>query len=30
MAHWERRNREVTSQRLLPDGMLHFDLVTTR
>jgi FkbM family methyltransferase len=27
MAHWERRNREVTAQNQLPDGMLHFDLV---
>jgi FkbM family methyltransferase len=30
MAHWERRNREITAQKLLPDGMLHFDLVTRR
>jgi hypothetical protein len=29
MAYWERRNREITAQKRLPDGMLHFDLVTT-
>ena len=28
MAYWERRNREVTAQKLLPDRLLHFDLVT--
>jgi FkbM family methyltransferase len=28
MAYWERRNREITAQNLLPDGMLHFDLIT--
>jgi hypothetical protein len=27
MAHWERRNREITAQERLPEGMLHFDLV---
>jgi FkbM family methyltransferase len=27
MAHWQRRNREITAQKRLPDGMLHFDLV---
>ena len=27
MAHWEKRNREITAQKLLPDGMLHFDLI---
>lgn len=30
MAYWERRNREITAKKLLPDRMLHFDLVTTR
>jgi FkbM family methyltransferase len=30
MAFWERRNREITAQQKLPDGMLHFDLVTSR
>jgi FkbM family methyltransferase len=29
-AYWERRNREVTSQQLLPDRLLHFDLVAPR
>jgi FkbM family methyltransferase len=29
MAYWERRNREVTAEKLLPDRLLHFDLVTT-
>jgi FkbM family methyltransferase len=29
MAYWQRRNREITAQKRLPDGMLHFDLVTT-
>jgi hypothetical protein len=24
---WEKRNREIVAQKLLPDGMLHFDLV---
>jgi FkbM family methyltransferase len=28
MAYWERRNREITARKLLPDRMLHFDLVT--
>jgi FkbM family methyltransferase len=27
MEYWERRNREITAQKLLPDRMLHFDLV---
>jgi FkbM family methyltransferase len=27
MAYWDRRNHEVTSQGLLPDRLLHFDLV---
>jgi len=30
MGYWERRNREVTAQKRLPDRMLHFDLVTLR
>jgi FkbM family methyltransferase len=30
MEYWERRNREVTAQKRLPDRMLHFDLVTLR
>ena len=30
MAYWERRNREITARKLLPDGMLHFDLVTLK
>jgi FkbM family methyltransferase len=30
MEHWERRNREITAQKLLPDRMLHFDLVAQR
>ncbi|HEY3043479.1 MAG TPA: FkbM family methyltransferase [Vicinamibacterales bacterium] len=30
MEYWERRNREITARKLLPDRMLHFDLVTTR
>ena len=30
MAFWERRNREVTARKLLPDRMLHFDLVALR
>lgn len=29
MRYWERRNAEVTEQRLLPDRLLHFDLVAT-
>ena len=29
MAYWERRNREVTAGNLLPDRLLHFDLVAT-
>jgi FkbM family methyltransferase len=28
MEYWERRNREVTARELLPDRVLHFDLVT--
>ncbi len=27
MEYWEKRNREVTEEELLPDGMLHFDLI---
>jgi hypothetical protein len=27
MRHWERRNREVAATGLLPDRMLHFDLL---
>jgi FkbM family methyltransferase len=27
LTYWERRNREITAQKRLPDGMLHFDLV---
>jgi FkbM family methyltransferase len=30
MEYWERRNREVTARQLLPDRLLHFDLVTLR
>lgn len=30
MLYWERRNREITSRKLLPDRMLHFDLVTRK
>jgi len=30
MAYWNRRNREVTAQGLLPDRLLHFDLVVPR
>jgi FkbM family methyltransferase len=30
MAYWERRNREVTAAGLLPDRLLHFDLVLVR
>ena len=30
MAYWERRNREITAKKLLPDRMLHFDLVTVK
>jgi len=30
MAYWERRNREITATRVLPDRMLHFDLVTLK
>ena len=29
MAYWERRNREIAAKKLLPDRMLHFDLVTS-
>jgi hypothetical protein len=28
MEYWKRRNGEITAARKLPDGMLHFDLVT--
>lgn len=27
MAYWEQRNREVTAEGLLPDRLLHFDLI---
>lgn len=30
MAYWDRRNREVAAQGLLPDRLLHFDLVVPR
>ncbi len=30
MAYWEARNREVTAAGLLPDRLLHFDLVVPR
>jgi hypothetical protein len=30
MDYWERRNREITAEKRLPDGMLHFDLVTLK
>jgi FkbM family methyltransferase len=30
MGYWERRNREITADKRLPDGMLHFDLVTQK
>jgi FkbM family methyltransferase len=30
MEYWERRNREVTARQLLPDRLLHFDLVAER
>jgi FkbM family methyltransferase len=30
MAHWDRRNREITATKLLPDRMLHFDLVAEK
>lgn len=30
MDYWRRRNREVTDAGLLPDGLLHFDLVAER
>lgn len=29
-AYWERRNAEIVQQKLLPDRLLHFDLVATR
>ncbi len=29
-AYWNRRNREVTAAGLLPEGLLHFDLVAER
>jgi FkbM family methyltransferase len=28
--YWERRNREIAARNLLPDRMLHFDLITSR
>jgi FkbM family methyltransferase len=28
--YWEQRNREIAARKLLPDRMLHFDLVTSR
>jgi FkbM family methyltransferase len=28
MGYWERRNREIAAAKRLPDGMLHFDLIT--
>ena len=30
MEYWRRRNREIAGRGLLPDGMLHFDLVAER
>ena len=30
LSYWERRNREITADKRLPDGMLHFDLVTLK
>jgi len=30
LGYWERRNREITADKRLPDGMLHFDLVTVK
>lgn len=30
MAYWERRNREVVAEGLLPDRLLHFDLIAPR
>ena len=30
LAYWERRNREVGAEGLLPEGELHFDLVTPK
>jgi len=30
MRHWERRNQEVAAQKLMPDRLLHFDLVAPR
>jgi len=30
MTFWERRNREVTERKLLPDRLLHFDLIAPR
>lgn len=30
LEHWQRRNREVTDAGLLPEGMLHFDLIAER
>lgn len=29
-AYWERRNQEIAAQNLLPDRMLHFDLISPR
>jgi len=30
LSYWERRERELTAQNLLPQGALHFDLLTVR
>lgn len=30
MDYWARRNTEITAQKLLPDRLLHFDLIATR
>ena len=30
MRHWERRNQDIAAQKLMPDRMLHFDLVAPR
>ncbi len=29
MDYWRRRNTEIVRQMLLPDGMLHFDVIAT-
>ena len=29
MSHWDRRSEEVAAQKLLPPGLLHFDLIAT-